>query len=59
MNEETKARRGHPIVPEEDYRVTLSCRVHPSTRAYIKSRRLKAGRILDRAIERIKKEGDL
>jgi hypothetical protein len=54
MNEDKK-RRGHPAYPPEEKRVTISCRIHPSTKAFLKQKGLKPGRVLDRAVATMKK----
>ena len=54
MNEEKK-RRGHPVYPPEVKRVTISCRIHPSTKAFLKKKGLKPGRVLDQAVDTMKK----
>lgn len=59
MTQNSKGRRGHPPVPDEEKRVTISCRIHPSTKAYLREKRLRPGRILDKAIERLREIGDL
>ena len=54
MNEE-KRRPGHPACPPEEKRVTISCRIHPSTKAFMKRKGLKPGRVLDQAVATMKK----
>ncbi len=45
--ENEKRRPGHPAYPPEKKRVTISCRVSPSTKAFLKKNRVKPGRLLD------------
>ena len=44
-------------MPEEEKRVTISCRIDPSTRDYMKERGLKPGRLLDRVVSIMKESG--
>lgn len=56
MNEE-KRRPGHPAYPPEEKRVTISCRIHPSTNAFLKEHKMKPGRVLDHAVTILKEDG--
>ena len=56
MSEE-KRRPGHPAYPPEEKRVTISCRIHPSTKAFLKEHKMKPGRVLDRAVTILKEDG--
>lgn len=55
--EKEKRKPGHPACTPEEKRITISCRIDPSTRDYMKERGLKPGRLLDRVVSIMKESG--